>query len=97
MDDSRADNHADTSGQSPGSATTVFARKVAPNESRKYEAWLSNVSKAAAGFPGYGGTTIVRPATEQNEYVALVLLDSTDHLNAENGSYWSPLYVSAAA
>ena len=77
-----SNDETDISARSAGSATTVFARKVAPKHSRRYEAWLGAVSKAAAGFPGYGGTTIVRPATEQDEYVAIVQFDNTEHLDA---------------
>jgi antibiotic biosynthesis monooxygenase (ABM) superfamily enzyme len=82
MNPNPADDHADTGRDPSGSATIVFARKVAPSESQKYEAWLSAVSEAAAGFAGYTGTTIVRPATAQDEYVALVQFDDTSHLDA---------------
>ena len=51
------------------SATMVFARKVKAGQHEQYEEWLRSVSHATSGFDGYGGTTIIRPATNRAEFV----------------------------
>ncbi len=70
-------------GKQSGSATTVFARKVEPEQHVKCEEWLNSVSRATSDFDGYRGTTILRPATDQEEYVAIVQFDGC----TENSSF----------
>lgn len=63
------------------SATMVFARKVERGKHEQYEEWLRSVSRATSGFDGYRGTTIIRPATDRAEYVAIVQFDTSEHLD----------------
>ncbi len=67
-------------GNQSGPATIVFARKVKPGQHQRYEDWLNSVSRAGADFNGYLGTIILRPVTEQEEYVAMVQYDTQEHL-----------------
>jgi antibiotic biosynthesis monooxygenase (ABM) superfamily enzyme len=64
----------------PGTATVVFARKVKPGHQKPYERWLSRVTNAATGFDGYQGTIILQPATEDEEYVAIVHFNTSANL-----------------
>jgi len=60
----------------------VFARKLGPGQHQKYEDWLDRVTRATSDFVGYGGTTLLRPATPQEEYTAIVHFDTTQNLEA---------------
>ena len=63
-----------------GSATMVFARKLEPGQHKQYEDWLRLVAQATSAFAGYGGTTVLRPVTDQDNYTAIVHFDTAENL-----------------
>lgn len=66
--------------EKPGAATMVFARRLEPGQHDKYEDWLGRVTRATSAFAGYGGTTLLRPATPRDDYTAIVHFDTAEHL-----------------
>lgn len=55
-----------------GQVTIVVARRVKPGREQDYEAWLEGIRAAAQAYPGYLGTSVVRPAVAtQHEYVSV--------------------------
>jgi len=62
--------------------TTVFARVVRAGHESQYEEWLNGISRAAAGFAGNQGTTILRPAEGRQQYIAVMHFDSSANLAA---------------
>ena len=64
----------------PSPVTTMFARKVRAGHEASYEEWLDGIAKAASKFPGSQGTTILRPADNREEYIAITQFESARQL-----------------
>lgn len=63
--------------------TVVVSRRVLPGRETAYEAWLHDLVEQAAGFPGYLGTQIQRPAASgPREYTSVFRFDSVENLRA---------------
>ena len=60
---------------------TIITRRVRPGSERAYEDWLYGVSLACGTFSGYQGTTILRPAAGDHQYVAVLQFDASQNLN----------------
>lgn len=56
--------------------TTVFARRVRPGHEGEYEAWVDGIARTSSGFPGYAGTTVLRPGEGREEYVHITQFGS---------------------
>lgn len=70
-------------GGADGQVTIVVARRVKRGREQDYEAWLEAVQAAARAYPGYLGTSVVRPAREtQHEYVSVFRFGSLASLRA---------------
>jgi hypothetical protein len=62
--------------------TVVVSRQVRSGREADYEAWLQRLLHEAAGFPGYLGANIQRPAPGGREYTSVFRFDSVENLRA---------------
>ncbi|MBW2736245.1 MAG: hypothetical protein JRH20_27985, partial [Deltaproteobacteria bacterium] len=57
----------------PCIVTTMFARRVRSGMEQAYEAWMRGITKEASSFPGYLGTTVLRPQDEvRPQYIVII-------------------------
>ncbi|MGC1306993.1 MAG: antibiotic biosynthesis monooxygenase [Phormidesmis sp.] len=69
--------------QADESVTVVFTHVVKPGCEADYEQWAKGISKAAAGFEGYAGISVLRPnPKERAEHVSILRFNHYDHLEA---------------
>lgn len=69
--------------QADESVTVVFTHVVKPGRESDYEQWVKGISKAAAGFEGYAGISVLRPnPRERAEHVSILRFNHYDHLEA---------------
>ena len=65
------------------SVTVVFTHTVKPGCEAAYEQWVKGISKAAAGFEGYAGISVLRPnLKERAEHVSILRFNCYDNLEA---------------
>jgi len=63
--------------QKGGPVTVSIARKIKPGFEKQYEIWEKDVIREAAKFPGYMGTSFLRPNTAtNNKYIIIYRYDS---------------------
>jgi len=63
-----------------GPVTVSIARKIKPGVEREYEAWEKAIIKEASSFPGYMGTSFIKPnSTSQDKYIIIYRFDSYEH------------------
>lgn len=63
-----------------GPVTLILRRTVRPGRERAFETWLREISDASSTFPGYQGTSVLRPNPPGQQYVYIVRFDSYAHL-----------------
>lgn len=66
--------------QFPCPVTTIFSRRVKPGFEKKYEEWLSGITRVSNQFDGSQGTTLIRPSGENLEYISVVQFDTVENL-----------------
>jgi antibiotic biosynthesis monooxygenase (ABM) superfamily enzyme len=72
--------------------TVVVRRRARPGREAELEAWLRDVIAATKSFPGYEGSTVLRPrGPSQPEYVLVFRFASSEHLRG-----WQTSEVRAA-
>jgi hypothetical protein len=60
-----------------------ITRRVKSDQVEAFEAWLDETKAAAAGFDGYAGMDVVRPADADNStYFIILRFDSYEHYRA---------------
>lgn len=64
----------------PCPVTTIFARRIKPGFEKQYEEWLTGVTETSSKFKGSQGTTLIRPSTKNQEYIAIVQFASAKNL-----------------
>jgi len=74
-------------GRPPGTAmpvTVAITRHVKPGRVAEYDAWLHEVMVLASRWPGYHGSTVMRPrhGGERPEYTSVFHFDTEEHLTA---------------
>ena len=78
-------SHEPISGQTadPDPISIGITRHVKSDQIEAFEAWLNEIQTAAAGFDGYAGMDVVRPADADNPtYVIILRFDSYQHYTA---------------
>jgi uncharacterized protein len=55
-----------------GPVTVSIARRVRPGREADYEAWVSGVTNVVAGFPGYQGASVLRPAAATDDAYVVI-------------------------
>lgn len=61
--------------------TVVVSRRVKPQRTAEYEAWLERLIRGASALPGYLGTNVHRPPPGgPPEYTCVFRFDSLEHL-----------------
>jgi len=69
------------SGSDP--VSVAITRHVKPGQVEVFESWLDEIRAVAAGFDGYAGMDVVRPADADNlTYFIILRFDSTEHYGA---------------
>lgn len=68
-----------TSGDDPP-VTAIASRRVKPGKEREFEEWVSGILGAAAEFPGYLGSNIIRPSDDDDEFQILFKFDRASNL-----------------
>jgi len=69
------------SGSDP--VSVAITRHVKPGQVEVFESWLNEIRAVAAGFDGYAGMDVVRPADADNPtYFIILRFDSTEHYGA---------------
>jgi len=69
------------SGSDP--VSVAITRHVKPGQVEVFESWLNEIRAVAAGFDGYAGMDVVRPADADNlTYFIILRFDSTEHYGA---------------
>lgn len=86
----------------PSTVTTIIHRRIRAGAEDEYEAWMHRITGAAAVFPGYLGTTILRPedagpAERTREYTVLLNFATTADLERWMGSAVRREHLDAAA
>ena len=85
----------------PSSVTTIIRRTVRADAEHDYERWMHGITCAAAAFPGYLGTTILRPQDPQparhREYTVLLNFASAAELETWMGSQVRKRHLEAAS
>ncbi len=72
-------SHERVSGEAtdPNPISIGITRRVKSDQVEAFEAWLGEIQTAAAGFDGYAGMDVVRPADADNPtYVIILRFDS---------------------
>lgn len=63
--------------------TLVISRRIKPQYEQAFEQCLAEVSRALTHFPGYMGSSIIRPSDHAHpEYVVILRFDTYRHLHA---------------
>ncbi len=63
--------------------TAVASRRVKPGREKEFEEWVSGVTAAASGFPGYLGSNNFRPSdSDDDEYQVVFSFDHASNLRA---------------
>jgi antibiotic biosynthesis monooxygenase (ABM) superfamily enzyme len=62
--------------------TVVIARQVAPGREFEFEDWEEDLTRAAAGFPGFLGSGLLRPVTAGDPWHVIYRFDTPEHLAA---------------
>lgn len=71
----------------PCPVTTIIRRRVRPGSEADYERWMGDITRAAATFSGYLGTTTLRPSGDaQPEYLVILDFASAAELERWMGS-----------
>lgn len=74
-------------GDSHHPVTVSIARRIRPGREADYEAWISGVTTVAAGYPGYQGVQVLRPAAATDHaYVLIYRFDTEAHSRAWDDS-----------
>jgi antibiotic biosynthesis monooxygenase (ABM) superfamily enzyme len=60
--------------------TVTVARRVAPGREGDFEEWSSELTRAAAGFPGFLGAGMLRPSRVGEPWHVVFRFDSGEHL-----------------
>lgn len=68
----------------PQPVTVAISRHVKPGRVAEYDAWLHEVTALASRWPGYHGSTVLRPrhGGERPEYTTVLHFDTEEHLTA---------------
>jgi uncharacterized protein len=67
--------------------TAVASRRVKSGSEQEFEEWVSGILEAAAEFPGYLGSNIVRPSDpDDDEFQILFKFDHASNLKRWEGS-----------
>ena len=67
----------------PDSISIGITRRVKSDQVEAFEAWLGEIRTAAAGFDGYAGMDVVRPANADiPTYVHILRFDSSEQYSA---------------
>lgn len=67
----------------PCLVTTMFARRVRAGMEEAYEQWMRGITAEACNFPGYLGTTVLRPrGEEQPQYIVIINFGSGGELES---------------
>ena len=64
--------------------TAVASRRVKPGKEQEFEEWVSGILAAAAEFPGYLGSNVIRPSDDDDDEFQIVF--KFDH--ASNHKRW---------
>lgn len=62
--------------------TLMVARRVANGRYQRFNHWLNEGRELAADFPGYLGSGVLAPPTDDDEYQIVFRFSSSDTLNA---------------
>ncbi|HEY3262138.1 MAG TPA: antibiotic biosynthesis monooxygenase [Pseudonocardiaceae bacterium] len=62
--------------------TVTIARRPAPGREAEFEDWATRLTGAAAGFKGFLGAGLLRPATVGQDWHVVYRFDSPEHLAA---------------
>ena len=67
--------------------TAVASRRVRPGREAEFEEWVSGILSAAAEFPGYLGSNIIRPGdSDDDEFHIVFKFDHASNLKRWEGS-----------
>jgi antibiotic biosynthesis monooxygenase (ABM) superfamily enzyme len=67
--------------------TAVASRRVRPGREQEFEEWVSGILDAAAEFPGYLGSNIIRPSdSDDDEFQIVFKFDRASNLKRWEGS-----------
>jgi antibiotic biosynthesis monooxygenase (ABM) superfamily enzyme len=67
--------------------TAVASRRVKPGREQEFEEWVSGILGAAARFPGYLGSNIIRPSEpDDDEFQIVFKFDHASNLKRWEGS-----------
>jgi antibiotic biosynthesis monooxygenase (ABM) superfamily enzyme len=66
--------------QFPCPVTTIFSRRVKPGFENDYEEWLRGITRVSSKFEGNQGTTLIRPSSNNQEYISIVQFDTAENL-----------------
>ena len=79
MSDSPENTGAASAGDPP--VTAVASRRVRPGREQEFEEWVSGILGAAAEFPGYLGSNIIRPSdSDDDEFQIVFKFDRASNL-----------------
>ena len=63
-------------------ATVVVSQRVSSGQESEYREWQAEISAAAAGFEGFGGTEVLQPVPGvQEDWVVVYRFDDAEHLS----------------
>jgi antibiotic biosynthesis monooxygenase (ABM) superfamily enzyme len=66
--------------QKEGPVTVSIARKIKPGFEKDYETWEKAIIKKAASFPGYMGTSFLKPnSATKHRYIIIYRFDSYEN------------------
>jgi uncharacterized protein len=67
--------------------TAVASRRVRPGREQEFEEWVSGILGAAAEFPGYLGSNVIRPSdSDDDEFQIVFKFDRASNLKLWEGS-----------
>jgi antibiotic biosynthesis monooxygenase (ABM) superfamily enzyme len=69
-----------------GPVTIAALRRVVPGREEDFEAWARGISEEASKFPGHLGSGHIRPADPTGEHAIVYRFDTSEHLDAWQGS-----------
>src|SRR5260370_13182446 len=71
----------DGTGEQPGtSVTEVILSKIKPGMDDAYRAWTVKIQAAQARYPGYRGTYLQPPSSNDSHWTTLLRYDTAEHL-----------------
>lgn len=72
--------YTDANHQDDPPVTAIASRRVKSGKEQEFEEWVSGILGAAAGFPGYLGSNIIRPRDDDDEFQIVFKFDHASNL-----------------